>query len=174
MLTSALAFLSVCPPLTTGKGQQTTNNEVMGSPYWMAPEVIKKQGYDARCDVWSLGITAIEMGDGLPPYSDKGHTMVMSMIPNRAPPTLKNPSAWSEAFNGFIASCLQKEPAERPDAAKCLMSPFIQQSKGPAPLRSRIAEVMSLKAARRAEEARRKKAERVSSRAALQATGGSY
>ena len=104
--------------------------------------------YDARCDVWSLGITTIEMADGLPPYADKGVTMVMSMIPNRAPPTLKEPTRWSDHFNEFIAFCLQKERGVRPAAAQCLMHPFIQQSKGPAPLRTRIQALMKVKAVR--------------------------
>ena len=80
----------------------------------MAPEVIQEVGYDSVADVWSLGITAIEMAEGRPPYSDIHPMRAIFMIPTRPPPTLSEPKLWSDEFNSFIASCLVKNPEDRP------------------------------------------------------------
>ncbi len=122
-------------------------SEAMGSPYWMAPEVIAKRPYDSKCDLWSLGITCIEMADGAPPYAEKGVTLVLAMIPNRPSPTAK--ASVSAVFADFIAKCLNKDLLARPNAAQCLMHPFIQQSRGPGPLRELIQEVAAVKAMRK-------------------------
>jgi serine/threonine protein kinase len=85
----------------------------------MAPEVIqvhkdKTSGYGPQADVWSLGITAIEIADGKPPLFDIAALRVIFLIPSREPPTLKDPSNWSDEFNDFISQCLQKDPTKRP------------------------------------------------------------
>lgn len=100
---------------------------VVGSPYWMSPEVIVAQtgGYDHKADIWSLGITAIEMAEGKPPHYDINPLRVIFVIPNRTPPTLKNPEAWSANFQDFLTKCLLRNPADRLPASELLNHPFI-------------------------------------------------
>ena len=100
-------------------------NTVIGTPFWMAPEVIQEAGYDARADLWSLGITAIEMAEGKPPLSDTHPMRAMFMIPSNPPPTLKERGKWTDAFHNFLEKCLVKAPDDRATAEQLLEHPFI-------------------------------------------------
>lgn len=102
-------------------------NTVIGTPFWMAPEVIQEAGYDHRADLWSLGITAIEMAEGKPPLSDTHPMRAMFMIPSNPPPTLKEPlgGKWSDSFHSFLGQCLVKAPDDRATAEQLLEHPFI-------------------------------------------------
>ena len=91
----------------------------------MAPEVIQEIGYNEKADIWSVGITAIEIAEGNPPHSDVHPMRVIFMIPSQPPPTLTNPAKWSPEFNDFIARCLTKNPNMRPSASELLTHPFI-------------------------------------------------
>jgi len=102
----------------------TKHHTVIGTPFWMAPEVIQEE-YDKEADIWSLGITAIEMAEGKPPYYNIHPMRAIFMIPTRPPPKLSNPEAWSPEFISFVAACLQKKPQDRPTALKLLKHPFI-------------------------------------------------
>lgn len=93
------------------KGQK--NNTVCGSPCWMAPEVMQSLGHDTAADIWSLGITAIELAMGDAPLSQYTHMKVIRLILDQSPPTLPN-SGWSPVFKNFVNACLQKDPSERP------------------------------------------------------------
>ncbi|CAH8591567.1 unnamed protein product [Dicrocoelium dendriticum] len=104
-------------------------NTVIGTPYWMAPEVIQEVGYNYSADIWSLGITAIEMADGKPPLADIHPMRALFMIPSQPPPTLRKPNVWSIQFRNFVASCLAKSPESRPTAAALLQTEFIRSSK---------------------------------------------
>jgi len=104
-------------------------NTVIGTPFWMAPEVIQEVGYDVNADIWSLGITAIEMGEGKPPYSNIHPMRAIFMIPSRPPPKLTEPDSWSADFNDFIAKCLSKNPEQRPSASDIIKHAFITKAK---------------------------------------------
>ncbi|KAG7231250.1 hypothetical protein INR49_012081 [Caranx melampygus] len=123
-----------------GVSAQLTNtrlrrNTSVGTPFWMAPEVIACEQqldstYDARCDVWSLGITAIELGDGDPPLSDLHPMRALFKIPRNPPPTLHQPELWSDNFNDFICKCLIKDFELRPNVLDLLQHVFIKQIVG--------------------------------------------
>lgn len=98
---------------------------VVGTPYWMAPELIRGQEYDAKVDVWSLGITAIEMAEGEPPLLREPPLRALLLITINQPPTLKNRSKWSPEFHDFMAKCLAQAPEARSSAAQLLTHPFI-------------------------------------------------
>ncbi|EGD79795.1 STE/STE20/MST protein kinase [Salpingoeca rosetta] len=100
-------------------------NTVIGTPYWMAPEVIQEVGYDEKADIWSVGITCIEMAEGRPPHADIHPMRAIFMIPTHAPPTLRSPSAWPSAFNAFLSSCLVKAPASRRAASDLQQHEFV-------------------------------------------------
>jgi serine/threonine protein kinase len=105
---------------------------VVGSPYWMAPEVIsvqkeKAEGYDFKADIWSTAITAIELAEGKPPLFEIASLRVIFLIPARDPPKLQNPDKFSPEFNDFLRVCLQKSPADRPTAKQLLEHPFVQR-----------------------------------------------
>ncbi|XP_023951419.1 myosin-IIIb isoform X2 [Bicyclus anynana] len=105
-------------------------NTSVGTPYWMAPEVIAceqqlDQSYDCRCDVWSVGITAIELAEGEPPLSGLHPMRALFQIPRNPPPTLSHPEVFSSQLTDFISECLVKDMNQRPFARELLEHPLL-------------------------------------------------
>ncbi|XP_051984080.1 traf2 and NCK-interacting protein kinase-like isoform X8 [Xyrauchen texanus] len=105
-------------------------NTFIGTPYWMAPEVIAcdenpEATYDYKSDLWSLGITAIEMAEGAPPLCDMHPMRALFLIPRNPAPRLKS-KKWSKKFQSFIESCLVKNHNQRPSTEQLLKHPFIR------------------------------------------------
>ncbi|CDY54149.1 BnaCnng26290D [Brassica napus] len=104
-------------------------NTFIGTPHWMAPEVIQENRYDGKVDVWALGVSAIEMAEGLPPRSAVHPMRVLFMISIEPAPMLEDKEKWSLVFHDFVAKCLTKEPRLRPTADEMLKHKFIQRCK---------------------------------------------
>ncbi|CAM6101688.1 unnamed protein product [Calypogeia fissa] len=107
-------------------------NTFIGTPHWMAPEVIQESRYDGKVDVWALGVSAIEMAEGLPPRSNVHPMRVLFMISREPAPMLEDKEKWSLVFHDFVAKCLTKEPRVRPTATVMVEHKFIERCKGSA------------------------------------------
>uniref|UniRef100_A0A8C6JH83 non-specific serine/threonine protein kinase n=2 Tax=Melopsittacus undulatus TaxID=13146 RepID=A0A8C6JH83_MELUD len=117
----------------------------IGTPYWMAPEVVmcetmKDTPYDYKADIWSLGITLIEMAQIEPPHHELNPMRVLLKIAKSDPPTLSCPSKWSLEFRDFLKKALDKNPETRPSAAQLLEHPFVSKVTSNRALRELVAE----------------------------------
>jgi len=108
-------------------------NSFVGTPYWMAPEVILAMDegqYDGKVDVWSLGITCIELAERKPPYFNMNAMSALYHIAQNDTPVLQSPE-WTDTFRHFVDSCLQKNPLERPTSGKLLSHSFVNSGRSP-------------------------------------------
>ncbi|XP_018424567.1 PREDICTED: STE20-like serine/threonine-protein kinase [Nanorana parkeri] len=117
----------------------------IGTPYWMAPEVVmcetsKDKPYDFKADVWSLGVTLIEMAQIEPPHHELNPMRVLLKIAKSEPPTLAQPSRWSRDFSDFLRKCLDKNVDNRWTTAQLLQHPFVSVVHSNKPIRELIAE----------------------------------
>ena len=92
----------------------------IGTPFWMSPEVITRSKYNIKTDIWSLGITAIEMAEGEPPYSHIHPVRALFVIKNHPPEGLTESEKWSFEFNDFVHKCLIVDPNKRPTAKELI------------------------------------------------------
>ncbi|KII64860.1 STE20/SPS1-related proline-alanine-rich protein kinase [Thelohanellus kitauei] len=119
----------------------------VGTPCWMAPEILESiHGYNFKADIWSLGITAIEMATGKPPYSELPPMKVLVNVISQDPPTLESTiksqepmKQYSKSFRSFIAKCLQKDPSARPDTNDLLKMKIFRNAKDKAYLAEQFA-----------------------------------
>lgn len=104
---------------------------LVGTPYWMSPEVISRLPYGPEVDIWSLGIMIMEMVDGEPPFFNEPPLQAMRRIRDMPPPKLKNPQKVSPRLHGFLDKMLVRDPAQRATAAELLHHPFLRQAGPP-------------------------------------------
>lgn len=114
--------------------------------YWMAPEVIRGQNYGPKADCWSLGVMAMEMAEGDPPYMDHPPIRALFMITTQGIPPLRQPAAWSGDFKNFIAMCVDRNQDARPDSTALLQHPFLRRAGTAQQFARIILEVKTLRA----------------------------
>lgn len=110
------------------KDEKEKRISVLGTPYWMSPEVIKGEPYSFATDIWSLGIVAIELCEQEPPHMDKQPVRALLYIAKSNSPTLKNSEKYSNEFKDFLQCCLEVDQNKRSTAAELLRHPFLKKS----------------------------------------------
>lgn len=107
---------------------QEDQKRIAGSKYWMAPEMILAAGYGPKADLYSLGCTAYELADGLPPYAQHSAIRALFCAAKYGFPPLETPKAWSKEFHSFLATCTHPNPRDRPTCDVLLEHPFLQKA----------------------------------------------
>ena len=120
-----LADFGYAAQLTETNASRTS---VVGTPYWMAPELIRSMNYTTSVDIWSLGILAIEMAEGEPPYIEYPPLRALFLIATQGTPALKEADKWSRTFKDFLARCLDVDFTLRATAEELLEHPFLRMS----------------------------------------------
>jgi serine/threonine protein kinase len=106
--------------------EATTKSSVVGTPNWMAPELVAREPYNEKVDIWSLGVVAIELVEGFPPYFKSPPSEIFHQINEGHTAQLQSKEKWSENLNDFVSKCLEPNPIDRASAESLLMHPFLQ------------------------------------------------
>ncbi len=120
-----LADFGFCVQLTD---QRMLRNTMVGTPYWMAPELVRGKAYDSKVDIWSLGIMLLEMAEWEPPFLREQPLRALYLIATKGAPKFKEPARWTPGMNAFLQAACEVDPVNRASADDLLQNDFVKSA----------------------------------------------